>query len=57
MIIKKETDRNVTIYYLDKDISDDKMDLLKNTYIKPSQISLIITDPAPIIAFLPTLIP
>ena len=44
MIIKKGKDSNVIIYYLDKDISDEKMNLLKNTYIKPSQISLIITD-------------
>lgn len=42
MIIKKEKKGNVTIYYLDKDISDEKMELLKNTYVKPSQIKLII---------------
>ena len=46
MIIKKEKDGNVTIYYLDKDISDEKMDLLKNTYVKPAQINLMITDDA-----------
>jgi Oxygenase domain of the 2OGFeDO superfamily len=46
MIIKKEKDGNVTIYYLDKDISDEKMDSLKNTYVKSSQINLMITDDA-----------
>lgn len=46
MIIKKEKKGNITVYYVDKNISDEKMDLLKNTYIKPSQIDLVINDDA-----------
>jgi hypothetical protein len=42
MLIKKEKKGNVTIYYVDKDISDDKMEALMNTYVKQSQIKLII---------------
>ena len=42
MLIKKEKKGNITIYYLDKDISDDKMEGLMNTYVKQSQIKLII---------------
>jgi len=44
MIIKKEKNNNITIYYLDKDINDEKMDALGNTYVKSSQINLIIND-------------
>lgn len=46
MIIKKEKKGNITIYYLDKDISDEKINSLKNTYVKPSQIKLIIKNDA-----------
>lgn len=46
MIISKEKKNGVTIYYLDKDITDEKMEKLKNTYVKRSQINLIIDDDA-----------
>ena len=46
MLIKKEKKGNVTIYYVDKNISDDKMLTLSNTYVKPNQIDLIIDDDA-----------
>jgi hypothetical protein len=46
MLIKKEKKGNVTIYYVDKNISDDKMDALSNTYVKPNQIELTIDDDA-----------
>jgi hypothetical protein len=46
MIISKETKDGVVIYHLDKDITDEKMDKLSNTYVKPSQISLIIDNDA-----------
>ena len=46
MIIKKEIKNNIMIYYVKKDISDEKMALLKNTYVKPSQIQLIINEDA-----------
>jgi len=42
MIIKKEIKKNVTVYYVQKEIADEKMDKLKNTYVKKSQIHLII---------------
>jgi hypothetical protein len=32
------------VYYLNKNIDDVKMDALKNTYVKPGQIDLIISD-------------
>ena len=41
-IIKKELKNDVTIYYLDKNITDDKMDKLKNTFVKQSQIDFTI---------------
>jgi len=44
MIISKEKKNGITIYYLDKDITDEKMEKLKNTYVKRSQINLIIED-------------
>ena len=44
MISKKEKKGGVTIYHLDKLVSDEKMDTLMNTYVKPSQIKLIIKD-------------
>jgi hypothetical protein len=46
MIIKKEKKNNVMIYYVKKDKNDEKMALLKNTYVKPSQINLIINEDA-----------
>ena len=46
MIIKKEKKGNITIYYLDKDIDDEKMDKLQNTRVKRDQIKLIIDDDA-----------
>ena len=44
MIIKKEKKGDITIYYLDKDISDEKMTKYVNTFVKPSQINLILDD-------------
>lgn len=42
MIIKKEVKEGVTIYHVDKNITDAKMETLKNTLVKPNQIELII---------------
>jgi len=42
MIISKETKNGVTVYYLDKDITDEKMEKLQNTNVKLSQINFII---------------
>lgn len=42
MTIKKEKKGDLTIYHVDKLITDDKMETFKNTYVKPSQIKLII---------------
>jgi hypothetical protein len=46
MLVKKESKNGVTVYYVDKDITDEKMLTLKNTYVKPSQINLVIKDDA-----------
>jgi hypothetical protein len=46
MTIKKEKKGSLMIYHVDKVITDDKMDELKNTYVKPSQINLIINHDA-----------
>jgi hypothetical protein len=46
MVIKKEKKGDLTIYHVDKLITDDKMDSLKNTYVKPNQINLIINHDA-----------
>lgn len=46
MIIKKEKKGNIMVYHVDKDITDSKMDSLKNTYVKPSQIKFIIDEDA-----------
>lgn len=46
MLIKKEKHGDITIYHVDKNISDEKMATLGNTYVKESQIDLIITDDA-----------
>jgi len=42
MTIKKEKKGNLMIYHVDKLITNDKMDALKNTHVKASQIKLII---------------
>jgi len=46
MIIKKEKKGNITIYYIQKDIDDEKMKSLLNTYVKQSQIKDIIDSDA-----------
>jgi hypothetical protein len=46
MTIKKEKKGDLTIYHVDKLITDDKMETLKNSNVKPSQIELIINDDA-----------
>jgi hypothetical protein len=46
MVIKKEKKGDLMIYHVDKLITDDKMDTFKNTYVKPSQITLIINHDA-----------
>jgi len=46
MTIKKEKKGHLTIYHVDKLITDDKMETLKNTNVNPSQIELIINDDA-----------
>ena len=42
MIIKKEKKGNIDIYYVDKDITDEKMIEYKNTIVKPAQIKDVI---------------
>lgn len=42
MLIKKEKKSGITTYIVDKNIPDDKMDKLKNTFVNRSQIDLII---------------
>jgi hypothetical protein len=42
MIINKEKKGNIMIYHVDKNIDDNKMESVLNTYVKPSQISFII---------------
>jgi len=46
MIIKKERNGNVDVYHVDKNISDEKMDKLQNTFVKKEQIDLIIREDA-----------
>jgi hypothetical protein len=46
MIIKKEKQGSTIIYHVDKDIPNDKMDSLKNTFVKPSQINLVLKEDA-----------
>ena len=46
MIIKKEKHGDIDVYHVDKNISDEKMDKLQNTFVKRDQIDLIITDDA-----------
>ena len=42
MLIKKEKRGNIIVYTVDKNISDEKMSKLKNTYVTKSQIDFII---------------
>lgn len=42
MILNKTKHGDITIYHVDKIITDEKMEELKNTFVKPSQIKLII---------------
>lgn len=44
MLIKKEKKGDINVYYVDKNIPDDKMDKLKNTFVKKEQIDFIIND-------------
>jgi len=46
MIIKKEKKANVTVYYVDKEFDDDKMEKRLNTKLKREQIKLIIDEDA-----------
>jgi hypothetical protein len=46
MIIKKEKKGNVTIYHVDKDYDDIKLQKVLNTKLKPSQIKDIIKEDA-----------
>lgn len=46
MVIRKEKKGDVDVYYVDKNISDDAMSKLKGTFVKKSQISLIINSDA-----------
>lgn len=43
---KKRKKNNVDVYHVDKNISDEKMDKLKNTFVKRDQIDLFIKDDA-----------
>jgi len=46
MLIKKEKKGNVTIYHVDKDYDDDKMEKVMDKKLKPDDIKLIIKDDA-----------
>ena len=46
VLIKKEIINKIPTYYVDKDITDDKMQKLKNTIVTKSQIKLILTEDA-----------
>ena len=46
MIIKKEIKNGIIIYYVKKEIDDEKMDNFKNTNVKKSQINFIIDNDA-----------
>ena len=46
MLLSKEKKGNITIYHVDTVIQDNKLEKLKNTFVKPSQITLIINDDA-----------
>ena len=42
MIIKKEKEGTITVYHVDKEFDDKKMQKLMNTFVKPHQIKTII---------------
>lgn len=42
MIVKKEKKGNIMVYYVSKDIDDEKIKTMMNTFIEPSQIEFII---------------
>lgn len=44
MIIKKEKKGGITVYHVDKDYDDDKMEKKLNTFVKPEDIKTIIND-------------
>jgi len=46
MVIRKEKKGDVDVYYVDKNMSDDAISNLKGTFVKKSQISLIINSDA-----------
>jgi hypothetical protein len=46
MVIRKEKKGDVDVYYVDKNMSDDAISNLKGTFVKKSQISLIIDSDA-----------
>ncbi len=46
MLIKKEKKGNINVYYVDKNMTDEKMERLANKQVKPDQIDLIIKDDA-----------
>lgn len=46
VLVKKEIINGIPTYYVDKDMNDDKAHTLKNTFVKRSQIKLIINDDA-----------
>ena len=46
VLIKKEIINGIPTYYVDKDVTDENANSLKNTYVKRSQINLIINDDA-----------
>lgn len=46
MIVKKEKKGGVTIYHVDKEFDDAKMEKYMNTFLKPSHIKTIIDDDA-----------
>ena len=46
MVIRKEKKGDVDVYYVDKNMSDDTISNLKGTFVKKSQISLIINSDA-----------
>jgi len=46
MLIKKEKKGNITVYNVDKDYDDDKMEKVMDKKLKPNDIKLIIKDDA-----------
>ena len=51
VLIKKEIILGIPTYYVDKDVDDNKADEFKNTFVKSSQIKLIINDDADVYTF------